>query len=226
MGRVVLLGMAAVVGAEAFAAWWMGPRPIDPNLPVLEWSPPGEGRWQAHHEAYDEVDDTLRCSSGWVGNVESGGRPVRISFFRWDQVSTINTLDVFNHMPEICMGSVGMRLQRVHEPRILEIDGRSIKFDVTFFRPENGMGSTYVYKCYFVAGEEEFDLREGYSGVRFQDLRKFRLMLTWRRFRPPYSRVLMGGISGVPTEELAWQEFRSLVEPHIRWVTPDGKRIQ
>lgn len=216
--HVSLLGILAIAAAEGFSVWWMSPEP-DPNLPVLEWAPPGGEAWTPLPDAYDEVDQVLKCNGGWIGEAQSGGRPIRISFFRWDEMATVNTLEAFKHFPEECMGTTGMVLKKVHPERTIEKDGHKLIFDVTAFQPQHGLGTTFIFKAIAVSGHEEATLRTGIYGHSYQNLRQHRLAAAKNRFRPPHTRVLMGGVTGVPTEELAWREFRSLVEPHLRWIT-------
>lgn len=213
------LVLAVVFGAEGFSAWWMKPPVPDPDRMILEWEPPVGGGATSRPELYQEVRGSLRCSSGWIGDLESVGRPVRVSFFRWDQTRTINTLEAFKHLPEQCMGSIGMRMDRHFAPRVLEIDGREVEFDVSLFRSSEGTAAVYVFKAVWVSGHEDATLRRGLSGYSGHELRRLRLAAAWNRFRPPHTRVLMGGISAVPTEELAWREFRRLVEPNLRWTS-------
>jgi hypothetical protein len=213
------VAVLAVVAGEAFSAWWMGGGRASEDLPVLEWDRPYGKEWSILTEEYDEVDEVLKCDSGWVGEIESGGRPVRFSFFRWDQNRTANTLEVFHHQPEVCMGSIGMKLKKRFDSRVMEVEGRPIRFDVTSFEPGDGLGLLYIFKAIVVSGHEQASLRSGFDGFSLAEWRRFRLGVVWKRFRPPHARVLMGGISGMPTEELAWREFRSLVQPRLRWTT-------
>lgn len=220
-GVALLLAAAAIVlGAEAFSAWWMKETPVDPGQPVLEWSPPtGEGVTR-HPELYDEVRSMLRCTSGWIGDLESGGRPVRISFFRWDRSNVGSTLEAFRHIPEACMGSAGMELQEIYEPRVIQTEHGPLSFDVTRFRPEGGGQVMFIYKGVWVAGMEGTELRSGMEEFsQSGDLKEIRLRAAKERYRPPFTRVLMAGISAVPTEELAWKEFRRLVEPNLQWTS-------
>ncbi len=53
----------------------------------------------------------LRCSGGQVMHArldDSSG--IHLAFFEWDGTDTGSVLEAFRHMPEACMGSIGMKL--------------------------------------------------------------------------------------------------------------------
>lgn len=210
----VLVGLA--FAAEGLAGWWMSPGSRADSKPVLEWDA-GDGDWDVRYDVLQEIQTPLRCTGGWVGDTTVSETPVRISFIRWDETSNANTLEAFKHMPEVCMGSIGMDLEEIHPRRLLEIDGRTLYFDSTRFRPTGGGPAVHVFKCIWVGGREDVDLRGGLGGNSIDELRQFRLTIAATRFRPAHTRVVMGGISGLPSEALAWNEFRKLVEPHLIW---------
>lgn len=216
----ILLALAPVGIAELAARWWMSGGPPQAG-PVLELRLP-TGEWQQNVQGFEEVRPSLRCSSGWMVDQASGpGTWMGLSFFRWDATDTGNTLEAFTHLPEQCMGGVGMRLEKIHPRRVLSTPQGELVFDSTQFRNGPGGRVLHVFKCVWVHGHEGSDLRGGVlRGKTGRDLRQLRLAAALERFRPRHTRVVMGGVGGMPTEALAWAHFRPIVENHLSW-SPD-----
>jgi hypothetical protein len=219
--------VAAVVVAEVAAALWMRPPELSDSILIPEIVlPMGDEFWQSRNDLVSEVMTPLRCSAGRIGDYDDGsGLVTRLSYFRWDSAETVNTLEAFKHLPEQCMGAVGMRLEKVYPARVISGDCGQLIFDSTLFRPESRGTAIHIFKCVWVSGFESSNLREdvlmGNSGL---NLRQLRLAAAMSRFRPPHARVIMGGVSGMPTEELAWAHFQSLIEPRLQWISPDQIR--
>ena len=59
----------------------------------------------------------LRCSSGQVFLVRpNDSLTLHCAFFEWDGTDTGSVLEAFRHMPEACMGSIGMQLVSKEKP--------------------------------------------------------------------------------------------------------------
>jgi hypothetical protein len=218
--------IASVIAAEVSSALWMSPRPPDTEALVLDFKYPiGESQWTFRSELYDEVEPSLRCSAGWIfdRSDESGSDyQTRIAFFKWDSAQTVNTLEAFKHLPEQCMGHIGMRLEKIHPARLIATEQGTLSFDSTQFRPEGGGASVHVFKCVWVSGFDGSNLREdilmGSTGL---SLRRLRFAAAVSRFRPPHARIIMGAVPAMPTEELAWNHFRELLTPQLEWLPAD-----
>ena len=62
-------------------------------------------------EIYAASAPMLRCSGGQVLHAridDSSG--IHLAFFEWDGTDTGSVLEAFRHMPEACMGSIGLKL--------------------------------------------------------------------------------------------------------------------
>ena len=218
----ILAALAPVVLAELLAGWWMSGGHQPPE-PVLEVALPEDG-WRILPEDFAEVRPVLRCSSGWIVENDPGdGTLALLSMFRWDGTDTRNTLEAFKHLPEQCMGSIGMELEKIHPRRVLDTPRGDLIFDSTQFRAAKGARVVHVFKCVWVHGHPGSDLRGGaLKGWSRDELRRLRLAAAVERFRPRHTRVIMGAVTGVPTESLAWQDFRELLEDELCWIPASG----
>lgn len=206
----------------------MSPNALSNDRPILDLKPPSpDGTWKLHQNIYDHVQPILNCSSGWIADFWSPDAPeARVSFFRWDATSTHNTLEAFKHLPEQCMGAIGMRLVRIYSPRILQTPGGTLTFDSTQFRPQNGGPSVHIFKCVWVEGFPDSTLRGNALREKDgQELRQLRLAAAITRFRPPHTRVITGGVFSMPSETLAWNQFKNLIEPQIQWNTSTSSKF-
>lgn len=215
-----VLWMLPVLIAEVAAYLWMNPASPEEAESVLELSiPPGDHSWIPQGDVYGQVQPSLHCSSGWISDVGSEDRPeARVSFFRWDATDTVNTLEAFKHLPEQCMGAIGMSLEKIHRTRELETPGGQLHFDSTQFRPQGGGRAVHIFKCVWVSGFPDSTLRDdALMGQTGNQLRQLRLAAAAARFRPRHTRIIMGGVFGMPTEELAWKRFEKMIRGQIRW---------
>ncbi|GAA5484128.1 hypothetical protein [Haloferula sargassicola] len=214
---VGLVGLLPVVLSEMTAFFWMHPPPESHAGPVLEITFPGAA-WNVHPDDFDKANHQLRSTSGWIA--DSGQTPpeLSLSFFRWDHASTGSTLEAFRHMPEQCMPSIGMVLEKHFNSRTLNTPEGTLVFDASRFRPKGGGSSVHIYKCVWVHGYQEADMRGGvFEGHNVKELRSLRQSAAQQRFRPAFTRVIMGSVTGMPTEDLAWQRFSSFLNPLIDW---------
>jgi hypothetical protein len=218
-----------VPASELAAHLWMNPPPSEKPQPVLflDLSPPSVG-WEHQPDAYRQVEPILRCTDGWIANlVEQDAARLRISYFEWDESHTVNTLEAFKHLPEQCMGSIGMKLEQEYPDRVFQSDSATLVFSSNLFRPLGGGEAVHVFKCVWVSGFDSTSLRDGVimgnSGV---ELRRLRLAAAATRFKPPHTRIVMGTVSGMPSEDLAWHLFsRKILQPHLRWKTHKNPTI-
>ncbi len=222
----ILAILVPVVGAELIAKWWTEPPSPTTGGPPLTLNPPPNATWQHQPALYREVEPSLHCSSGWIADVaESDGPGMRVAYFSWDETATINTLEAFKHPPEQCMGSIGMKLEKVHPPRIYRQAGHTLVFDSTLFRPQGGGISVHVFKCVWVDGLDAPDLRDGViGGTTGINLRLLRLTAAVTRFKPAHTRVVMGAVTGMPSEDLAWHHFTNAVLSQLDWALENGDR--
>lgn len=217
-GRMIFWVIPVVV-AEISAHIWMNPsQPADPGG-ILELSfPANDKSWTLRSEVYDDVAPSLHCNGGWISDVGSEEDLIgRVSFFQWDSTNTGNTLEAFKHLPEQCMGSIGMHLEEIHPTRELGTAAGTLHFDSTQFRPQGGGRTVHIFKCVWVSGFPESTLRGDLLGSNGQELRQLRLAAAVSRFQPQHTRIIMGGIFGMPTEELAWKRFKNTIHSQLRW---------
>ena len=177
-------------------------------------------------EIYDKAAPMLRCSSGQVLHAaldDSSG--IHLAFFEWDGTDTGSVLEAFRHMPEACMGSIGMKLVSHEEPRTYTVSGQvtgetkgqptsvgeTLSFDHTVFREGGGVtGPTsliHAFRAVWVSGVPMADARQGLGGDEFDRLRTIRLKSAINRFRPGHARVIQGAVRGIPDPDLAWEAF-------------------
>ncbi len=223
----LLFCLLPVIGSELAAYWWMHPAAATTPSPVLNVRvPDGPAGWTLHSDLYREVVPSLHCSDGWIADVaEQDGPGMRVAFFKWDQAGTVNTLEAFKHMPDHCMGSIGMDLQQVHSRRIHRSPGGTLIFDSTLFRPHGGGQAVHVFKAVWVNGKEVANLRAGLlGGSNGNDLRQLRLAAAATRFKPAHTRVIMGAVAGMPSEDLAWHRFSTAVLNQLEWPLENASR--
>ncbi|WP_193212279.1 hypothetical protein [Luteolibacter marinus] len=215
----LLFALPAVVSELASRAW-MDPATADRSVPLLDLRvPDGPDKWMLHPDQYREVQPSLHCDAGWIAQSDGEEKAgMRIAWFQWDGAETVNTLEAFKHLPEQCMGSIGMRLEKIHPRRRLEIDGHTLVFDSTQFRPRGGGQVMNVFKCVWVSGLDGADLRgDILLGGTGHDLRRLRFAAALTRFKPAHTRVIMGSVAGLPSEDLAWHQLSASLRQGLHW---------
>jgi hypothetical protein len=61
---------------------------------------------------------SLRCSAGIAARIDRpNGATVHLAFFEWNLADSTNVLEAFKHLPDECMGSIGMTLVKKRPPR-------------------------------------------------------------------------------------------------------------
>ncbi|MFZ9938472.1 MAG: hypothetical protein ACO3JG_15650, partial [Luteolibacter sp.] len=59
----------------------------------------------------------LRCSDGEVFRVDTPENlSLHLAWFEWNDTDTGSVLEAFRHMPEACLGSIGMKLVSKEKP--------------------------------------------------------------------------------------------------------------
>ena len=220
-GIIAGLLLLLPAGIAEFAAHrWMNPAKSETSRPYPLFAPPlANAAFTAFPSEYADVEDQLQCNGGWMGNLGDGTTPViRLAWFEWDDTSTVSTLEAFQHLPEACMGAAGMKLEKIHAPRVSGEGEKRLVFDSTRFRPVRGEQAIHVFKSVWVAGWAGADLRSNaLDGASFGSLRALRFAAAKHRFRPERTRVLMATVTGFPTEELAWGWFKNQSLSKLRW---------
>lgn len=156
-------------------------------------------------ELVSQTISSLRCSTGTAARIDrNDGVTVHVAFFAWNLASSGNALEAFKHLPEQCLGSVGMTLLKVHPPRSYQVGDEILSFDHTEFRDPTG-SPTHAFKGVWISGASSL-LGSGIRGGGEQS-RLIRLKAAFRRFRPAYARVAQGAIRGIADPDHAWKIF-------------------
>ena len=68
-------------------------------------------------ESYRQDAPMLRCSDGEVFRVDTPENlSLHLAWFEWNDTDTGSVLEAFRHMPEACLGSIGMKLVSKEKP--------------------------------------------------------------------------------------------------------------
>jgi hypothetical protein len=68
---------------------------------------------------------SLRCSTGTAARIDrDDGATIHLAFFEWDLADSTNVLEAFKHLPDECMGSIGMTLIEKRAPRSYVVGGQ------------------------------------------------------------------------------------------------------
>lgn len=232
--RTLLLCATAVVSvlaAEGFSYFWMNPPRPDGPVVVPHLVPPvADGSFESRQDDYEKAREALMCSGGWIGSVGGDNKPrVHLSWVEWDQLGVANTLEAFRHLPEECMGSIGMVQEKVYPQREAGTGERRMVFDSSRFRSQHGGPAMFVFKAVWVSGTGAMSQRGEFFGFDLGTINRsrgaIRMASTLHRFKPDHTRVLMAGVTGLPSEEFAWRHFSREILPQIQWneVAPSGE---
>lgn len=155
----------------------------------------------------DSALPTLRCSTGTAARIDrDDGVTVHLAFFEWNLADSTNVLEAFKHLPEECMGSIGMTLTAHQPPRSYQVGGETLWFDHTVFRDSVG-ATVHAFKGTWVSGANSL-LGDGFRGGVDQ-WRQIRWKSALKRFYPAHARVAQGAVRGIPNPDRAWQAFES-----------------
>jgi len=216
-----LVPLLPVLAAEVISYKWMNPTIqeayIYPTLP----QPVADKTFKATPEKFDDVRHHLVCSEGWLGKVGSEGSvTVQLAWVEWNDTATRCTLEAFRHKPEVCMDAQGMKLEQSYPQRVYGSGAKQFVFDSTLFRSPRGGPALHIFKAVWVSGLVGASFRKDiFPGIEISDLRALRSATVARRFKPEKTRVLMAGVTGLPSEELAWKYFSREILPQIQWTT-------
>lgn len=220
--KLVLALIAGLGLSEGLAWWWTHPAAAGLGEPVLKIVTPA-GRAVADAEGpkvtlmpelVDDAMPSLRCSRGMAARVErEDGVQVQIAFFEWDSADAGGVFEAFKHLPEECLGAIGMTLLEVREPRLLMVAGETLSFDHTVFRDPSG-AIVHAFKSTWVSGMQTL-IGEGVRGGGAQ-WRTLRWKAAAVRFRPAYARVSQGAVRGLPNGDMAWEAFRDAFDLEFR----------
>jgi hypothetical protein len=211
----VLLAVAALLLVEGLAWWWMNPRPAGegdavlahrmPAMPVSQDAADRSESWAPLPEVVMRSLEPLRCSDGEAGRIRrADGATIHYAFFEWNHLKTGSMIEAFKHLPEECLGSIGM-VFREHLPnRRYAIEGEELEFTHDVFSDTTG-SEVHSFKAVWVSGMKSL-LGDGLRGGAAQ-WRTVRLRAAASRFRPAYVRVAQGAVRGVDGPDEAWRSF-------------------
>jgi hypothetical protein len=119
------------------------------------------------------------------------------------------------------MGSIGMVLEKAYPAREAGTGEQRMIFDSSLFRSQRGGPALYVFKAVWVSGTGAMSQRADFFGFDLGTVNRSRLSMrvasTLHRFKPDHTRVMMAGVTGLPSEELAWRHFSREILPQIQW---------
>lgn len=218
----------ALASTEGLAYWWMHPVDAGIDQRVLVYQPGSAKQEKGENDPvsrnsvltplpdlYRQSAPMLRCSGGQVFHAElDDAVGLYLAFFEWDGTDTGSVLEAFRHLPEACMGSIGMRLVSKEKPITWKIDGETLVFDHTIFRePGQGGGvaalghQIHAFRAVWVSGMAGSNFRSGIQGDEIERLTTIRLKSAIGRYRPGHARVIQAAVRGAASGEVAWQAF-------------------
>lgn len=228
--RIVLFGvipLLPVLAAEIISYQWMNPTIKKAyTYPTLN-EPFADPTFKSTPEKFDEIKGMLSCSQGWMGNAGSEkSANTQLVWIEWNHTSTGSIFQTLAHKPEECMSLKGFKLECIYPQRVFGSGDEQLVFDSTLFRPLRGGQAIHVFKAIWISGVVGASYRKNlFDGTRNDnlsagdDLRTRRLATAKNRFKPEHARVLMAGVTGLPSEELAWKSFSREILPQIQWTT-------
>ncbi|MEO0017364.1 MAG: hypothetical protein RLZZ522_647, partial [Verrucomicrobiota bacterium] len=221
MPLLITVTLLALCAIEGLAYGWMHPSPTGQDQPILVWqhprrilppaalSPAGEPAVAAATliplpDLYAKAAPMLRCSDGQVFLATPDDTlSLYLAFFEWNHTDTGSVLEAFRHLPEACMGSIGMKLVATKPPKSVLIDGVPLTFDHTVFQDSGAAGEPgfpvpqiHAFRAIWVSDIAGADARQGVMGTPLEQLRSLRLQCALTRYRPAYARVIQGAVRG------------------------------
>lgn len=223
--------IAALVSIEATAYLWMHPAKPEESSPVLTYQPSFTSGLSAEMSAdpsrenfpiytalpkiYEKSAPSLRCDGGQVWHVQQSNYiGLYLAFFEWDRSETTSVLEAFKHLPEECMGSIGMKLVEKRSPRFFTLGSDVISFDHTVFRDPGGQ-LVHSFKGTWISGEVNL-LKAGERGG-VEHWNKIRWTAGLQRFRPEHARVIQGAVRGITDATVAWQTFEEAMLSDLKF---------
>jgi hypothetical protein len=223
-----LLLLAGLGTMEGMAWFWMNPEPAGLGLPVLTYQPTAAelptdgsaGRLTFLPELVADASRSLRCSRGLAARLDRpDGATIHFAFLEWDFTDAGSVFAAHKHLPEECLGAIGLKLIEVREPRRFDLAGQSLWFDHTVLRDPSG-STIHAFKGIWLSGSDQWNRPSGRTAdVPWRSLR-------WRaaatRFRPAYARVAQGAVSGILQPDHAWNAFQAGLLADLSFNTDDS----
>ena len=158
----------------------------------------------------------LHCSTGTAARIDrEDGAIIHLAFFEWDRAGSSSVLEAFKHLPDECLGSIGMTLVAHRPSRSYQVDGETLAFDHTVFRDPSGR-IVHAFKGTWVSGASSL-LGNGLRGGG-QESRQLLWMAALKRFRPAYACVAQGSVTGIPNPDFAWRAFESAMLHDLKFL--------
>ncbi|MEI6178993.1 MAG: hypothetical protein WCS43_19030, partial [Verrucomicrobiota bacterium] len=159
----------------------------------------------------------LGATSGTVVRIDhDDGTTLHLAFFEWDLAAKAVVMEAFIHLPEECMGHIGMKLVEHRPPHFYQVNGESLMFAHTVFRDPGGT-LIHAFKSTWVSGTSSL-LDNGLRGGMAQ-WHQLHLKAALRRFRPAFARVAQGAVRGIPNPDHAWSAFQSAMLEDLKFET-------
>jgi hypothetical protein len=196
-----------VIGVEAAAWKWMNPSHDDGPVAVPTYVfRPEEGKGRYGAQKNEKILEALGADDVFVAELQDQDYfRYQLHDVQWNDPKSLNVSQVLAHRPEICLGTAGAKLDKIHPVREWKIGKVDLVFDVTEFKDADG-GSLFVYKAPWINGFNKLDLRQGIDGLNWlDDTRQFRMNAVKKRFKPRFARVLMCTFFFKGSEAEAWQ---------------------
>lgn len=232
---IILAVVLALGTTEGLAYWWMHPAPAGFGQPVLCYRPQMKDRELRIEDSTSSVASdrrvpasdscssfftflpevvakslpTLSATTGTVARIErDDGVTIHAAFFEWDLADSTSVLESYRHLPDECMGSIGMILLENRPSQTYHVGMETLTFDHTIFRDPRG-ATVHAFKGTWVSGAKSL-LGNGLRGG-LEQWRQLRWRSAITRFRPAYGRVTQGAVRGIQNPGLAWQAFENAV---------------
>jgi len=149
---------------------------------------------------------SLHCATGTAARIDrDDGTTIHLAFFEWDLADSTSVLEAYKHLPDQCMGSIGLTLIEHRPPRSYQVGGETLSFDHTVFHDPRGV-IIQAFKGTWVSGANGL-LGNGLRGG-MEQWRQLHFRMALKRFRPAYSRVAQGAVRGIANPDRAWQAFQ------------------
>jgi hypothetical protein len=208
---------AIAISPELFARWWMSPPTHDHSATRLAYRWNGVTHRDVIRKELPELlrssISSLKCSSGSLARLERpDGVSIHVAFFEWDSNSQGSPLEAFKHLPEQCLGSLGMTWIKDCGPHTMEIGNQSLVFEHLLFRDFGG-SLIHSFKAVAVTGATSLTANGARGGIeRWRELRWTAAKL---RFKPSSVAVVQGAVRDVVSPNTAWTIFQENILPDL-----------
>jgi hypothetical protein len=195
----------------------MNPAPQNQHTPRLSyrWNDSAE-RDVTRKELPDLIRNslaTLKCSSGALARLERpDGVSIHVAFFEWDSNSQGSPLEAFKHLPEQCLGSLGMKWIKNCGTRTLDVGGQPLVFEHLLFRDLTGR-PVHSFKAVAVTGASSLTSDGSRGGI--EQWRELRWKAAKHRFKPSFVAVVQGAVRDTVSPHAAWSIFQENILPDL-----------